>query len=91
MDRNQKLLLILIPLLVSASFFSVAFTPVEVLGCRTRGLIAISIALLAGLAGICTAIKSLTLRFRSQPDSHFWILSTLILALPSFYIVLTEL
>jgi hypothetical protein len=58
---------------------------------QRRFVIAISIAFLAGLAGIGIAVQAIILKFRNKPDSHYWILSTLILAIPALYIVLTEL
>lgn len=81
---------ILIPLIVPLAFFIVVATPVELLGCRTRGLIGVGIALAGGLAGIACAVKGLIGKIKNAPASGYWMVSTIILALPIFYIVLFE-
>lgn len=80
----------LVPTLLPIMFFIVAATPVEVFGCRLRGLLAVAIALAGGLLGLATVIKGLTDRIRNRPGSGWWMLTTLILALPAIYIVLFE-
>lgn len=40
-------------------FFAVALSPVGLLGCRARRLIAFSLALVSGLAAIGTAVMAL--------------------------------
>lgn len=76
-----------IPLTFIAIFFLVAATPVELLGCRNRGLIAVGIALACGLTGLATAIKGLAGKIRGHQGSGWWMASTLILAIPAAYIV----
>ena len=73
---------IIIPALLSAAFFSVAFTPVAVLGCRNRGLLALSIALISGLAGIGTAVTGLKKRLQGESDSLWWVITSAIFAIP---------
>jgi uncharacterized membrane protein YjfL (UPF0719 family) len=90
MSQKDLLKHILIPLLVTAAFLMVVATPVELLGCRNRGLLAVGIALAGGLAGLACAAKGLVDKIRNNPDSGRWMISTLILALPVFYIVLFE-
>lgn len=90
MTRKHLFNNVLIPLLVPAAFFMVAATPVELLGCKTRGLIALGIALVGLLAGLGCAIKGLIGRIKAAPDSGRWMITTIILALPAFYIVLFE-
>ncbi len=63
-------------------FFIVASTPVEVLGCAVRGLIALLIALISGLAALVAAAIGLQGRMRHDRDSIWWVLSTLILVIP---------
>jgi hypothetical protein len=43
---------VIIPAVMPALFFAVASTPVEVLGCRLRGFIALLIAFISGLAAL---------------------------------------
>jgi branched-subunit amino acid ABC-type transport system permease component len=88
--KNKLIFKVLIPLAVPLAFFMVAATPVELLGCRTRGLIAVGIALAGALTGLACAVKGLIDRVKGKPASGWWIISTLILALPAFYIVLFE-
>lgn len=81
---------IILPALNPFLFAIVALSPVEVLGCRLRGLIAVSIALAGALLGLTTVSKGLIDRIKGRPASGWWIASTLILALPAVYIVLFE-
>jgi len=71
-----------IPLLITAVFFAIAFTPVSVLGCRTRGLLALGISLSSGLAGIGTGVIGLKKRVHSEADATWWMVSAAILAIP---------
>jgi hypothetical protein len=48
---------IVLPALAPAAFFLVASTPVEVLGCFNRGLMALTIALASVIGGLIFAIK----------------------------------
>ena len=50
---------IIIPAMMAVLFFIVASTPVEVLGCFVRGLIALLIALISGLAALVAVIIGL--------------------------------
>ena len=79
---------ILLPALAPVLFFCVAATPVEFLGCRTRGLLAFTIALVGVLAGLGTAIMALRNRLRRDPAANWWILSSLILATPAIAVLL---
>jgi hypothetical protein len=73
---------IIIPGLVSVAFFAVAFSPVDILGCRLRGLLALSISLLSGIAGIGIAVTSLKKRIRGEADSLWWVVTTILLTIP---------
>ena len=73
---------IALPAVMSVAFFSVALSPVTMLGCRTRGLAALSIALLSGLLSLGAAIKALYGRFKGETDTFWWIISSLVLAIP---------
>jgi len=78
---------ILLPALAPILFFSVAATPVEFFGCRTRGLLALMIALAGVLAGLGSAIMALKSRLRRDPSANWWILSSLILAIPAIAVL----
>jgi hypothetical protein len=79
---------ILLPAIVPALFFAVAATPVDVLGCRIRGLLAGLIALVGALAALGAAIMGLKGRPHGDPHSHRWVASALILAIPAVVIVI---
>ena len=72
----------IVPAIMPVLFFAVALSPVEVLGCRTRGLIALSLAFVSGLAGLATAVMALKGRVRGEAGSERWIFTTLILTIP---------
>ena len=69
--------------LVPIFFFAVAATPVELLSCRNRGLLAVSIALAGALGSLGAAIMGLRGRIRRDPNSHWWVASALLLAVPA--------
>ena len=81
---------LMIPALFSVIFFIIASLPVELLGCRNRGLIAAFVAIAAGVLGIVTAVKGLMGEIRGDENSSLWMAGALILAVPAVFIVLTE-
>jgi hypothetical protein len=72
-----------LPALVLILFFAVAATPVEVLGCRNRGLLAVSMALAGALGSLGAAIMGLRGRIRRDPNSPWWVVSAMVLAVPA--------
>lgn len=72
---------ILLPLFVPAIFFLVGLSPVHLLGCRNRGLLALAIALLSVSAGLYAAIRAGNLRRRNDPHGQWWLATALILAI----------
>jgi energy-converting hydrogenase Eha subunit A len=79
---------VVVPAIIPAAFFLVAATPVEVLGCRTRGLLAILIALLGALAGLGAVLTALVKRLRGTPDTHWWIATAGMLTIPAIAVIL---
>jgi hypothetical protein len=73
---------IIFPAIMPIIFFAVAKTPVEVLGCARRGIIAFLIALVSGLAALGAAIMGIKGRVRKDKHSGWWIISSLILTIP---------
>jgi hypothetical protein len=73
---------LLLPVFLPVVFFRVATTPVEVLGCRTRGLIAVSIALVSGMAALGIAIRGAKGEPSRNIHAIWWISSSFILAIP---------
>lgn len=79
---NRVTWYIFVPALMSLAFFIIATTPVEVFGCRTRGLLALLIAFASGLGALGAAIAGLRGRMRGQVNALWWAVSSLILAIP---------
>jgi hypothetical protein len=73
---------IIIPTVMLVAFFVVALMPVEVLGCFMRGLIALLIAFVSGLAALGGAIIGAKGRVRGDKNAIWWVASTLILVIP---------
>ncbi len=71
-----------VPAIMPAIFFLIAATPVETVGCVTRGLLALVVALASGLAALGTAIMSARGRSRGDVYAPWWVISTLILTIP---------
>ncbi len=82
----------IIPAMMPVLFFVVALTPVEVLGCFVRGLIALLIALISGLAALAAVIIGTKWgskgRVRYDKNSIWWVISTLILVIPVIAMIL---
>lgn len=74
---------IVLPAIAPVLFFIVAATPVEVIGCRTRGLLAIAIALTSVLAGLGAAVLAVKGRMHGETQSIWWIVTALVLAIPA--------
>ena len=79
---------IIVPAMMTALFFAVALTPVEVLGCFLRGLIAMLIALISGLAALVAVTIGAKGRVRHDKNSIWWVLSTLILVIPVIALII---
>jgi hypothetical protein len=75
---------VLLPAIAPALFFAVATSPVELLGCRTRGLVAVAIALLA-LAGSAWAVWRVYAERRrgAQVAALLWSGTALVLMTPA--------
>jgi hypothetical protein len=79
---------ILLPAFAPVLFLVVATTPVDVLGCRNRGLMAIAIAFLSVLAGLGAALAGVRGRMRGDPAANWWATSALVLAIPAVLLIL---
>ncbi len=79
---------IILPALFPAAFLVIAATPVEVLGCFNRGLIALLISLSSGLVGIWAAFKGARSRMRGDPSMQYWVASSLILIIPVIFLII---
>jgi hypothetical protein len=79
---------ILLPLLMPAAFFAVAFTPVHVLGCRTRGLLALLIAVVSGLAAIAALVRFRKGNERGATANLWWFVSAVIMTTPVIALII---
>ncbi len=79
---------IIVPAIIPAAFFVVAAMPVEVLGCRNRSLIAVLIALIGALTSLGAVIMGLFGKVRGKPSAGWWVLSALMLAIPTVVIII---
>lgn len=73
---------IIVPAVMPAIFFLIAATPVETLGCFTRGLLAVLVALASGVAALGTAIMGARCRVRHDTLAPWWVVSSAILTIP---------
>lgn len=85
---NHIIYNILIPAIMPILFLAIAATPIEVLGCRNRGLIAFMIALISGLASLSAAIMAIRGRMRNDLDTIRWIITSLILVIPVIALII---
>jgi ABC-type transporter Mla maintaining outer membrane lipid asymmetry permease subunit MlaE len=80
MKRSVRIFLF--PSIMTVLFFATALSPIQMLGCRTRGLLALVIALASGVAAVCTAALGLRGRIRGDSDAIKWVIITPIQTLP---------
>ncbi len=82
------LLHIIGPVLLASLFFAVALSPVSLLGCRTRGLLSLALALASGVFALGAALRGAWARLRGDPLSAWWLASSMILTVPVVAMVL---
>lgn len=71
-----------IPAMMPLLFFAVALTPVAVLGCRNRGLLALLIALASGCWALREAFVAAGARARGDPDASWRVIGSVVLSIP---------
>jgi hypothetical protein len=86
--NNRIYRYILLPAVAPLLFLVIATTPVDVLGCATRGLVAVAIAFLSVLAGLASAFIGVRGRMRGNPDANWWATSALVLTAPAALLIL---
>jgi hypothetical protein len=80
----------LIPIMVCILFFTIAFTPVELIGCTLRGLLALIVAFTGGIATIILMIVTIVKRGTGKNYKSRYFIDSFILSIPLFYIYYTE-
>ena len=78
---------ILLPAIAPLSIIGLYFTPVSLMGCANRGLVALAIVFLSLVAGIAAGVMGLQARGRNGTGAGWWIASTLILLLPALLVL----
>ena len=73
---------IALPALAPLALVALYFTPLTVIGCRDRGLLALGVVTAATVAALVCAAVAVRARARDGGGA-WWILSTAILALPA--------
>jgi hypothetical protein len=73
---------VLLPAVAPLAIVGLYFTPVSLIGCANRGLLALLVAGISAIAAFTTVAIAIRGRARGDRSSSWWILSTLIFALP---------
>jgi hypothetical protein len=73
---------VILPACAFVIFLAIASTPVEVLGCRNRGMMAFGVSLASGVGALAAAVIGLRTRIRGSSNSIWWVITCLILTLP---------
>ena len=79
---------VILPAILPVLFFTVALTPVEVLGCRLRGLIALFIVFISVLAALGATIVGAKGGMRHDRNAIWWVTTTIILVIPAIAIII---
>lgn len=78
---------IVIPATATLAVVALYFTPVALLGCVTRGLIALAVVGVSLLAALMSVGVGLKKRIRGEKGSEWWIATTVILMLPALLVL----
>lgn len=78
---------VLVPAVATAAIVALYFTPVSIIPCATRGLLAFGVAVTALLAGVVTAAQAVRFARRDRERAAWWILSTVVLMLPAMLLL----
>ena len=76
-----------LPSLAPAAIVGLYFTPVSLIGCVNRGLIALAIVFLSLITGIALGIFALRARRKGDAGSAWRVISILILTLPALLVL----
>lgn len=74
---------VLLPGLAPASIVGLSFTPVSLVGCMNRGLLAVAVVLVSTVAACATAAIGTRRGSQARRGTSWWFISTLILVLPA--------
>jgi len=77
---------ILVPAIAPIAIVALYLTPVSLVGCVNRGLMALVVVFISLTAGIVTGALGVRARVKSAPASGWWIASTCVLATPALLV-----
>lgn len=84
---NRVLPHVVLPGLATLMIVGLYLTPVTVIPCLARGLMALAVVSVALVAALVTVSIGVSKRIKGQPDSSWWILSTVVLILPALLVL----
>jgi hypothetical protein len=73
---------LLLPAIAPAAIVALYFTPISLIGCANRGLLALAVAAVSAVAAFVTVAVAIRRGARQDPAAGWWIVTTLVLALP---------
>ena len=89
MTRSDRILAHLaLPASSPALFAAVTAIPVEAVGCRNRGLLALAVVVPSLLVSMGAALAGLKERLAGQPGTGWWIVTSVVLAIPAVALLL---
>lgn len=78
---------VLFPMIAPIAIVALYLTPVSLVGCVNRGLMALAVVFISLAAGIVTGVLGLKARARGDTASGWWIASTCVLATPAILVL----
>lgn len=84
---NRYIKHILLPAVAPILIVGLYFTPIALVGCVNRGLMAVAVVLISAVAAFVAVGMAFRLRLKNDPSSIWWVISSLILTLPLALIV----
>ncbi|HEX2999384.1 MAG TPA: hypothetical protein VHR86_04020 [Armatimonadota bacterium] len=74
---------VLLPSLAPLALIGLYFTPKAVFGCANRGILALCVALFAAIGALAATARGTAERRRGSDTYAWWLVTTLILLLPT--------
>lgn len=77
---------IILPSIAPLAIVGLYLTPVSLIGCTTRGLLALAVVFASLGIGISVGVRGLRSRMKGESGSGWWIASMCVLALPALLV-----
>jgi len=78
---------LLIPAIAPLLIVALYFTPLTLIGCYNRGLIAVTIVFVSLVAGLVAAVFGIRARMKGDPAANWWIMSVAVLTIPALLVL----